>query len=98
MPLRWSDLRSLKVPIWEVIAAMVVLVGVAWAAFSWADELEDAQLATRRHLDELVMLVVTTTRDNQAIHQSTDADLTKNRHALELLKQEIELRRELEPE
>ena len=94
----WNALKSTKIPMWEVLVAMAVLVGATWGAFTWADELEDTQITTQRQLDQLVLLVVTTTRDNQAVHKSADTQLIEHRHALELLKQEIELRRELEPE
>ncbi len=74
---------------------MIAVGGIAWAAFAWADNIEDSQVTTQGQLDQLILVVSTTTQDNHAVHKSTNVKLTEQKHALELLKQEIDLRREL---
>jgi len=96
--MKWSDFKSMQLPLWEVITSMVFVIGGVWWAFAWADNIEDSQVTTQGQLDQLILVVSTTTQDNHEVHQSTNAALTEQRHALELLKQEIELRRELERE
>jgi hypothetical protein len=94
----WSAIKNAKLPLWEAITGMVAVAGIAWAAFAWADEVQDKQLTTQGQLDQLILVVSTTTQDNYAVHKSTNVALTEQKLELELLKQEIELRRELEGE
>lgn len=94
--MKWADFKTMRMPLWEVATSMVVLVGAVWWAFGWADTLEDSQVTTQGQLDQLILLVSTTTQDNHEVHKSTNVALIEQKHALELLKQDIELRRELE--
>lgn len=96
--MKWADFKTMQLPLWEVATAMVVIIGAVWWAFGWADTIEDSQVTTQGQLDQLILVVSTTTQDNHEVHQSTNSALIEQRHALELLKQEIELRRELERE
>ncbi len=93
--MKWSDFKTMQLPLWEVITGMAAIVAVAWAAFAWADAIEDSQITTQGQLDQLILVVSTTTQDNAAVHNSTNVRLTDTKQELELLKQEIELRREL---
>lgn len=92
MSLHWADIVKMKLPI-TVIGG---IVSAAVTAFLWADDVEDKQLETQNQLDKLVTIVTATTLDNQAIHQSQNVDLIATKQELQLLQQEIELRRELE--
>lgn len=92
MTLAWADIMKMKLPI-TVISG---IVGVAVTAFLWADDVEDKQLETQNQLDKLVTIVTVTTLDNQAVHQSQNTGLIETKQELELLQQEIELRRELD--
>lgn len=93
--MKWADFKAMQLPLWEVATSMAFVIGGVWWAFAWADSIDDSQVTTQMQLDQLILVVSTTTQDNAAVHNSTDTRLTETKQELELLKQEIELRREL---
>ncbi len=96
MNFTWAGFKAMKIPLWETITGMGVAVGITWAAFAWADELEDKQKVTQGQLDQLVTIVSKTATDSNQIHRMNRDDIDEAQREFELLKQEIELRRELE--
>jgi hypothetical protein len=94
--LGWHDLTELKLPLWKVGAWSLVLIGAVWGAFTWADDIEDKQMATQDQLSQLVLIVTKTTTDTNAKNDIQDEDIDAIEDAFDLLRQEIELRRELD--
>lgn len=98
MNLSWSDVKAMKLPLWEVLAGIGVAIGVTWAAFTWADDIEDKQIKTQDQLSQLVLIVTKTTTANDQTNEIQDEDIDQVERAFELLRQEMELRRELQRE
>jgi hypothetical protein len=96
MNFTWSDFTGMKIPLWETITGMAAAIGITWAAFAWADDIEDKQKVTQTQLDQLVVIVTKTTTDNAEKDRMQDADIDKIEDNFDLLRQEIEIRRELE--
>ncbi len=94
----FDELKRMNIPLWEVFAGGAALVAVVWAAFAWADDIEDKQRITQDQLDQLVVIVSKTSSDNSNTHDVQAEDIERVEVGFELLKQELELRRELENE
>ena len=94
----WAEFKSMNLPLWEVLGGIVVAVGVTWAAFAWADDVEDKQETTQTQLDQLITIVATSASASNEIHEKTRESMADAQKKFELLKQEMELRRELAKE
>ncbi|MGI9250962.1 MAG: hypothetical protein ACR2PR_07160 [Pseudohongiellaceae bacterium] len=94
--MKWEEIQRLRIPLWEVAVGAVTLIGVAWAAFTWADDIEDKQVKTQDQLDQLVTIVATQTTQNTKTNEEQDKAIAEVKRNFELLEQEVILRRELE--
>lgn len=90
----WHELKGMSIPIVEVGA--IVSLGIVGAL--WADDLGDKQETTQDQLGQLVDIVAKTTKENAEVHKTQSDSLTSIEQSLELLAQEVRLRRELEAE
>ena len=93
-----DDLKQMKIPFGAAIAGIVTAVGVAWGAFVWADEMKDQQATTQAQLDQLVVIISQKTVKDEETHDVQAEDIERVERAFELLKRELEIRRELEAE
>jgi len=90
----WHELKNMDIPLIEVGA----IIAISFTAYIWADDLGDAQKETQKQLDQLVTITVKTTKENALVHKKFSESLTSIQTALELIAQEIRLRREFERE
>ena len=90
-----DSIRNMHLPLGWVAGFIVTVVAVTWAAFVWADDIADKQLKTQDQLDQLILIVTTTTTKNADVHDELEDNIDDVEKAFLLLKQEMELRREL---
>lgn len=88
----WQELKTMRIPLVEVGA----IVGIAITGYIWADDLDDAQQKTQEQLDQLVTIVTENVKENKTVHKDQSDSLSSIQTSLELMAQEIRLRRELE--
>ncbi len=96
MNVTWSDFKSMKLPLWEVLIGGGAAVTITWAAFAWADELHDKQVKTQDQLDQLVTIVSASTSQNNETHEEQEENIERVERDFELLVREMEVRREIE--
>jgi len=80
------------------ILAVFAIVGFSITAYMWADDLDDAQRETQKQLDQLVTITIITTKENSVVHKEHAESLSSIQTSLELIAQEIRLRREIQRE
>lgn len=89
-------LSELKIPIAGGIGILATAIGMAWGVFVWADELKDQQAVTQTQLDQLVVIISQKTVNDEEKFDVQAEDIERVERAFELLKRELEIRREIE--
>lgn len=89
-------LSELKIPIAGGIGVLTTAIALAWGVFVWADDLKDQQAVTQTQLDQLVVIISQKTVNDEEKFDVQAEDIERVERAFELLKRELEIRREIE--